>query len=297
MHLAPNLLGAFQIVLSAAGFATMAIFVKFAYAAGANLVTILSFRFSLAAVFFILVLYRRGVSLRLNKKMTLSLLAMGGLGYGSTSAFFAGSLHYLPASLSAMLLYTFPAIVSLLSFLTGEERFTRVKGAALAVCLVGLILTLGVSFANISLLGILLGLAAAVTYSVYIVIGNRLLKNTDTLLATGYICSAAAIVYTATGLATASLQFSLPYSAWASIVAIAVFPTIVGILFFFAGLKKIGPTSASIISTLEPAITVLLSILLLGEHITLLQLAGGILVLCGVILLQCYPDEKIMVKK
>jgi len=292
MHLAPNLLGTLQIILSAAGFATLAIFIKFAYAAGANLVTILSFRFSLAALFFILVLYLRGTSLRLNGRMTLSLLAMGGLGYGSMSAFFAGALHYLPASLSAMLLYTFPAIVSLLSFLAGDERFTRTKGAALAICLIGLILTLGVSFTNISLIGILLGLGAAVTYSVYIVVGNRLLKNTDTLLVTGYICASAAIVYTATGLATDSLQFSLPYSAWFCILGIAVFPTIVGILFFFAGLKKVGPTNASIISTLEPVITVLLSILLLGEKVTQAQVGGGIMILCGIILLQLYPGAR-----
>ena len=292
MNLAPNLLGTLQIILSAAGFATLAIFIKFAYAEGVNLVTILSFRFSLAALFFILVLYRRGPSLRLNRQMTFILLAMGGLGYGSTSAFFAGALHYLPASLSAMLLYTFPAIVSLLSFLVGDERFTLTKGSALTLCLLGLIFTLGVSFANISLIGILFGIGAAITYSVYIVVGNRLLKNTDTLLISGYICSSAAIVYTATGLATGSLQFSLPHSAWLSIVAIAIFPTIIGIIFFFAGLKKIGPTNAAIISTLEPVITVILSILLLGESITLSQLGGGIMILCGITLLQLYPDAK-----
>jgi len=292
MHLATNLLGTLQIILSAAGFATLAIFIKFAYAAGANLVTILAIRFIIAAFILVLILHYRGLSLRLNRKMTLALLAMGGLGYGSMSALFAGTLHYLPASLSAMLLYSYPAIVSLLSFFTGDERFTRIKGIALLICLIGLVLTLGVSFQSAAPIGVLLGLGSAIAYSIYIVIGNRLLKNTDALLVTGYICISAAIVFTLTGLGTGTLQLHLPYSAWFCILGIAVFPTIVGILFFFAGLKKVGPTNASIISTLEPVITVLLSILLLGEKVTQVQVGGGIMILCGIILLQLYPGAK-----
>ena len=292
MHLSPRLLGTLQIVLSAAGFATLAIFIKFAYAGGANLITILSIRFTLSGLFFLLILHQRGISLRLNKKMIFSLLAMGGLGYGSMSAFYGGSLYYLPASLSSMFLYTFPAMVSLISFLTGDERFTRIKGAALLLCLAGLSLTLGVSFAHISTVGVILSLGSAVSYSIYIVVGNRLLKNVDSLLVSCYICFAAAMVFTTAGLLTNSLNYALPASAWMYILAITIFPTIIGILFFFAGLKKVGPTNASIISTLEPLITVLLSILILNEQITGLQSCGGILILLGVILLQLYPGAK-----
>jgi len=288
MHLSNNLCGTFEIVLSAAGFATLAIIIKFAYAAGATLATILTIRFTLAALFFFVVLRSRGTSLRLPKQTMLRLLVLGGLGYGSMSALFAASLQYLPASLAAMLLYTYPAIVSLLSFLTGDERFNRLKGLALVLCLLGLTFTLGISFTQISTLGILCGLGAAVTYSLYIVLGNRLLKNIDTMVVTAYICASAAVVYATAGLLTGSLQFSLPLAAWISILAITIFPTIIGILFFFAGLKKIGPINASIISTLEPVITVLLSIALLDEKITLFQVTGGILILAGILLLQLY---------
>jgi drug/metabolite transporter (DMT)-like permease len=284
--------GTLLVILSAAGFATLAIFLKFAYAAGTNLMTILAFRFIVAALFLGLVLRWRGISLLLDAGMTLRLLAMGALGYGSMAFLFAASLYYLPASLSAMLLYTYPAIVSLLSFALGDERFTETKGTALTLCLAGLVLVLGTSFTGIHPVGVLLSLGAAVSYSCYIVVGSRLLKNVNCLLATFYVCSAAALVFTVIGLLTDGLQLVLPLSTWLILLGIAVFPTIIGVLCFFAGLSRVGATNASMISTLEPIITIFLSVALLGERITPLQMGGGLLILGGIIILQLWPGKR-----
>jgi drug/metabolite transporter (DMT)-like permease len=283
--------GALLIAASAAGFATLAIFIKFAYAAGASMITILAWRFVLAAICLGLLLKWRGVSLMLDKALLLRLALLGGLGYGSMSMLFAMTIKYVPASLAAMLLYTYPAIVSVLSFFIGDERYTWQKGLALTVCFSGLFLVLGVSFDNVSMLGFVLGLGAALVYSVYIVIGNRLLKSTNPLVTTTYVCTSAAIVFLVIGVATDSLNWSLPLTGWLSIIGITLLPTIVGIVGFFAGMSYVGATNASIISTLEPIITVLLSVALLNEKITPLQVGGGILILGSIVFLQLWAGK------
>ncbi|VBB07547.1 Hypothetical protein LUCI_2811 [Lucifera butyrica] len=283
--------GSLLAAASAAGFATLAIFIKFAYEAGANLITILSFRFLLAGIFLYGVLKLRGISLQVTRPMALSLFLMGALGYGSMSVLFGAALQYLPASLTALLLYTYPALVTLLSFAVGDETCSWQKGLSLTGCFCGLFLVLGVSVAGINGIGVALSLGAAVIYSVYIVISNRLLKDVNSMVVTTYVCLSAALVFWTAGLSTNSLTLVLSPLGWLSILGTAIFATLIGVLFFFAGVSRIGATNASIISTLEPVITVILSVVLLGDSITPAQAGGGLLILVSILLLQLWANN------
>jgi drug/metabolite transporter (DMT)-like permease len=69
-------------------------------------------------------------------------------------------------------------------------------------------------------------------------------------------------------------------------VLIALVSTVVAVSAFFAGLRRVGPSEAAILSTFEPPVTVALAFLVLGERLTPVQLAGGALVLAAVIVLQ-----------
>ncbi|MBP2638739.1 MAG: carboxylate/amino acid/amine transporter [Firmicutes bacterium] len=284
-------IGTLTIVASAAGFATLAILIKFAYAAGANAITILSARFLIAALFLGLLLKKRGISLYVGKKIGLQLFLLGALGYGNMALLFASSLNYLPASLTAMLLYAYPTLVTLMSFVLGNERFSFKKGSALFISFVGLILVLGVSYNEIHPVGVFLGLGSAFIYACYIIIGNRLLKDVTPLVTTIYVCASAAIFFILIGLVTGDLLFNLPLQGWLAMLAIAVFPTIIGILGFFSGSAHIGATNASIISTVEPLITVILAAILLNESITLAQALGGVLIITGIVILQVWSKH------
>lgn len=283
--------GALLIVASAAGFATLGILIKFAFAAGASITTIMAVRFLLAALCLVIVLRWRGVPLRLGRRGVVELTLMGAVGYGGMSMLFANGIHYLPASLAGLLLYTYPALVSLLSFLLGDERFTGRKGLALVLCLVGMVLVLNASFSGARLAGVLSILGAAGIYSCYIVIGNRLLKRLDPLVTSVYVCGTAGLAALLFGLATGSLTLLVPPAGWLAMLGIAIFPTMVGVIGFFAGLRLVGGTNAAIISTLEPLITIILSALLLGETITPLQGLGGAILLTGVIVLQLWGKD------
>lgn len=284
-------LGALLVLLSAAGFSTLAIFIKLSYAAGANTFTILTLRFVLASLCLWVLLKLLAISPRIPIKTAVRLCLMGALGYGSMSFFFAASLQFLPAALSEMLLFTYPILVSVLSFLIGDEQFNWQKGIALAICLLGLFFILGISFAGISHVGILLGLSSAVIYSCYILIGKRVLQNVHSLVATTYVSSAAALTFLTYTIGTNQLILNLPIDGWLALAGTAIFGTIVGILGFFAGLNKIGAANASIISTAEPVLTVLLSVFLLGERLTILQCLGVLLVIGSILLLQFFNNR------
>lgn len=283
-------LGAWFIVASAAGFATLGILIKYAFAGGANIVTILAGRFLIAAVFLLLYLRLRRIPLTISRKAFWQLTLMGAVGYGGMSMLYANGIHYLPASLTGLLLYTYPALVSLLAVLVGDERCTVQKGVALVICSAGLVLILGASFAGARLEGVLSVLGAAVIYSCYILIGNRILKSLDPLVTSLYVCSSAGLAFLLYGLASGDLLLKMVPAGWLSILGIAVFPTLFGVIGFFAGLRLIGATNASIISMLEPLITVLLSALLLGERIGWLQGLGGAVLLLGAVILQLWGN-------
>src|ERR1035437_3011500 len=131
--------GAWFIVASATGFATLGILIKCAFASGANINTILAGRFLIASLFLLLFLKVRRIPITISRKSAVQLTLMGAVGYGCMSMLYANSIHYLPASLTGMLLYTYPAVVALLAVAIGDERFTVMKGAALLLCSAGLV--------------------------------------------------------------------------------------------------------------------------------------------------------------
>jgi drug/metabolite transporter (DMT)-like permease len=113
---------------------------------------------------------------------------------------------------------------------------------------------------------------------VYIGVGARELAGVDALAAATLVCVAAA----------AALALAVPFHAprlpagatgWAATLAIGLVCTVLAILAFFAGLKRVGPATASILSTLEPVVTVLLAWIVLDETLSVMQLAGGAMVL------------------
>ncbi|WP_129126257.1 DMT family transporter [Geomonas oryzae] len=283
--------GAWFIAASAAGFATLGILIKSAFTGGANISTVLAGRFLIAGLFLLGILRARCIDCRLDKKVAFQLILMGAVGYGGMSGLYANAIHYLPASLTGMLLYTYPALVTVLALIMGEERFSGTKGVALVVCSVGLVLLLGASFEGAQLSGVLSVLGAAVIYSCYIIIGNRILKNLDPMVTSLWVCTAAGLAFLCYGAAKGEIILELSPQGWLSILGIAVFPTLFGVMGFFAGLRLVGATNASIISMLEPLITVLLSAVLLGERITALQGFGGAVLLFGGLILQLWGHE------
>ncbi|MGN7472256.1 DMT family transporter [Brevibacillus sp. SAFN-007a] len=281
----PLYVGVLYVLASAAGFGVMSIFAVYAYEAGASVSTLLFLRFLFAAALFFGLLVWRKESLRLNRRQALALFGLGGILYTLQSLSYFSAVQYISPSLAALFLYTFPVIVAVLSYLVDKEPLTKTTLFAMLLSLVGLGLVLGLSFGGIQPLGVLLAFAAALSYSVYIIVGNRVVKGLSPYVTSGYISlfAAASIFWVAQTEGGVDLAFAP--AGWWALAGIVVFSTVVAIGFFFRGLLLIGSTKASVLSTLEPVVTIVLSALLFGEAFSLLQLLGGCAVLAGAALI------------
>lgn len=265
------------IAVSAAAFGAMAIFARYAYRDGMDVQGVLLLRFAIAGgvlAALMLALRRpwpRGRALGVA-------CGMGAIGYVGQAACYFAALQYASAGLVALLLYTFPTIVCLLSVAFLGERLGARQGVLLAVSFAGTALMLGGGSGSGA--GIALALGAAAFYSVYIVVGARELGATDALASTTVVCLAACATLLGSTLWHAP---ALPATGagWMAMAGIALVSTVLAILAFFAGLKRLGPSTASIASTLEPLVTVALAAALLGETLSSIQLIGGALVLAS----------------
>jgi drug/metabolite transporter (DMT)-like permease len=278
--------GALLCLGSGAAFGAMAVFGTLAYAQGATVGTLLAVRFSLAAVLFWALVAATGGA-RLTRRDALAALALGAVGYASQAGCYFAALARLDASLLSLLLYTFPAIVAVAAVALGRERADARRAVALALATGGIALVVaGAGAGALDPLGAALGLAAAVVYSTYILVGDGIAGRVDPRVLSALVCTGAAATLTLASAALGDLRpGALTPAGWGWIAALAAISTVAAISLFFAGLRRVGPTTASILATMEPLTTVLLAFLVFGETLGIVQSVGGALVLAAVVTL------------
>lgn len=270
------------VVVSAVAFGSLAIFARLAYDAGGEPVAVLFLRFAIAAGVMAAVMTVRGEPWP-RGGVLLGCVLLGAIGYVGQSLAFFSALRYAPASLVSLLLYLYPAIVVALSVGVLGERLTRAKLVAVVLAVIGSALTIGPVEPGRAA-GIVLGVLSAVVYSVYIAAGAKLMPCVRAIPAATVIISSAAVVY---GVLALLLRPAFPSGAQGvlAVAGIALVATALAIVAFFAGLARVGPTEASTLSAFEPAVTVALAAVLLGERLATVQLLGGALILSAVVVL------------
>jgi drug/metabolite transporter (DMT)-like permease len=287
-----RLSGALLVALSAAGFGAMPIFARQAYAAGVDLYGILLPRFAIAGVLLALLAVLRGARMPPWRHVVM-LALLGGVGYAGQSMLYYSALHYASAGLVALLLYAYPFLVAILAAIFLREHLGLRQFVALPIAAIGLVLTIGGGTG--SALGAALALGAAAVYSIYIVGGTRVMRQVDPLAASGIVCGAAAVSLALVALVRVAggLPLSLPHDAAGAIpvLLIALVSTVLSITGLLVGLKWLGASLTSVISTLEPVVSVLLGALVLHEVVTTQQALGGAIVLAAAIWLALEPPR------
>jgi drug/metabolite transporter (DMT)-like permease len=277
--------GALLVLLSAFGFGLIPIFALYAYRSDINVSTLLFIRFALATILFlayVLIKYRR---INLSLRSLFYLFLLGGVCYTLQSTFYFTAVRYIAPSLAALLLYTYPITVVFLSCILDRERLTRLTVISIAISFTGVLLILGTSYGQISGVGILLALGAALIYSAYIILGNRVIKTIPPIITSTFVSMFAGMGVLIVSLFTENLNFTFRAGAWVPIFGLIIFSTILAILSFFRGIELLGPSKASILSMTEPLFTTISAVILLQDRLTPLQTIGGAAVLTGAILI------------
>ncbi len=269
------------ILVSATAFGAMPVFARFAYASGVDAFSLLFLRFTMATTLIATIMAIRRIPLPRGRAL-LGLIAMGAFGYVGQSMCYFTALRLASASLVSLVLYLYPVFVAGLAAVILKERLTATKLVALAVALAGAALTIGFGGGGTPA-GVAAALGAALAYSLYIIAGTRLLRSVAPIPATAVIMASTGLVYAGL-VAVRGPVWPATARGLLAIVAIAAISTVLATTTFFAGLERIGPTNASLLSTFEPVVAVVLAALVLGERLAPLSLLGGALILAAAIM-------------
>ncbi len=289
-HWPAERLGVACAVLAALGTSFKAIFVKLAYAsAPVEAITLLTLRMSflLPVVLWMAAALWRSAP-RLSGRDWALLVALGLLGnYAASILDFIG-LQYITAALERLILFTYPTLTVLIGVLFMGKRLTAQQLAALLLSYAGI----GLAFAHdLRLAGsqdaVLLGagfvFASAVSYALYSV-GSEVAVHRFGTLRFGALAMIVSTLATQLHFLLSqpltALQQPLPVYGYAG--AMALFSTLLPVFWQSAAVRRIGAARAVLIGTAGPILTIVLGWLLLGEPMSLAQLAGAALVLAGV---------------
>lgn len=287
---------------SGAAFGAMAVFGKLAYDEGVNPGTLLVVRFALAGALFWLLILAGGALREVRELPGRDVrvgLALGACGYAVQAGCFFLALERIDASLLALLLYTFPAMVAAAAVVLGRERVDGRRLAALVLASGGVVLVLaGAGAGALDPLGAGLALGAAMVYTTYILVSDGVVGRMRPRVLSALVCTGATASLVAGTLALGELHpGEVTLAGWGWLACLAVVSTVGAISLFFAGLDRVGPTTASILSTVEPVVTVLLAFLVFGETLGAVQLAGGALVIAAVVVLNARWNRRARVRE
>ena len=274
-------------LVSAACFGTLAVFTSLAYDRGAYPLQLLTWRFALAALLLGgYVAVTNPSALRVSSADLGRYAAMSVLGYGAASICFFFALTYTSASVVAILLYTYPAMVVLAEWAFLGERPSKARAFAVLLTFAGCALVVNPFGSDIavSAVGVLLGLGAAVGYTSFTMLSHRWMEGRPRTTLMTYLfvftslMAAVAAIITGTSLSVAEWGPEV----WLLLAGIVALPTFAAILLYLRALRGLGAGQAAVLSTFEPVFTIALAAVVLGDTLAPIQLAGTLLVLLGV---------------
>jgi len=278
-----ELKGSIFILFSAFMYATLPILVKLAYSTGlgpgSTLLLRYVFSFILLALLIKLVKHDRILSLDPPVIAQGIFLTVSGLFY-----FFA--LNTLSAGIATVIFFTHPVLVAILSILVYKETFVPRIFVGLTLALMGIALISGLvgSSPGLSSEGILFALLASICYSIYSLLGQKTVVRSNPLSITATLSLMAIIIIVPVYHSSLGFIFTLTSAQLLITLVMAVFNTLLAVLFFLKGVKNIGAARATLISTVEPVFCLMMAFLVLGETLTRAEVTGSAMVFASMLL-------------
>jgi drug/metabolite transporter (DMT)-like permease len=208
-----------------------------------------------------------------------------GVGYTAHAGLFSASLARLDAGLVDLLLFTYPALVMLGAVALRRERWSTRNAIALATATAGTACVLVGGLQSIDPLGAALALGSAVAYAAYILTSAGQLERTDPFLLTALVTTGAAITLSVGGTVQGDVSLHADASAFA-LIGVVGLVAVGGMSTFVAGIGLLGPSRASIVSAVQPALTPVVGFIAFADRLGPPQVLGAALVVAAVVVLE-----------
>jgi drug/metabolite transporter (DMT)-like permease len=221
--------------------------------------------------------------------------AFGFVGVAAFFVVYMTAISMTTVATAAILLYTAPAFVIVLSALLFGETLTTAKTIAVACAFIGCgLVGRGYDLASLrlNLPGVLAGLASGLAYALYTIFGKAALRRYTPVTTLTYTLGFGTIFLGTAALATGVIPRAHPSSGWVALVYLAFVTTLLAQALYLAGLRYIEAGPASLLATVEPVAAAVLGYIVLGERLEGLQIAGGVLVVGAVMLARARTGPK-----
>lgn len=287
-----RLIGCALVLLGAAGFSTKAILIKLAYGADAQLdaITLMALRMLFSLPLFLLAALwnqRKFSEPALDKKQWLVVIILGLMGYYIASYLDFLGLQTISAGLERLIIFSYPTFVVLFSAIFYRRALTASVLIALGLSYIGILLvfieSLSLASTNI-LLGSVFVFSSAIIFSFFVMGSGVMVHRIGSVRFTAYtmtVASVATLTHFAFHHDLVLTVSSIPLEIYGLSLIMAIFATVLPSFLMNNGIKKVGASSASILSSVGPIITLVLANRLLQETITDTQLLGTFFVLAG----------------
>ncbi len=271
-------------MLAALGFSFKSILVKFAFGYGVDAMTLMLMRVMISLpVILITLLFMEGRdAIKVSGKEIVLLAFMGIVGLGCAMLFSFYSLELIDASLSTLVVYTYPALTVMMLLVLFGEKAGASKFISLSLTSIGLFMVVRADhsdFLALNIKGVLSALIAALCFALYNVLSEKVLKRLSPIRVTSYCMAFLAGFY---ALVFNGGPYPTAFPVWGIAGLLAIFAGFLPFILFLYGIKRIGAGRTAIIGSIGPVFTVLWAYMLLGEHLDMVQLSGMMVVILGV---------------
>lgn len=282
------------ILLAGIMWGVIGIFVRELNKAGFSSIQISAMRWIVSAIIvFVVVLIKNAKKLKIKISDIWLFILVGIFSSLAMSTFYFMSMELTSVAVSDVLMYTAPVWVIIFSGVFLKEHITLKKTVCVIFAVIGCALVCGVfeqDNGKFNPVGVIFGLCSGIAYSLYSVIGKVILKKYDkvTLMAYNFIFAAVGALFIADIPKTAEIIGRNMYSL-ISILLLAVIGTVLPFMMYTIGLKNTNASKAAVLCCIEPVTAAIVSVFILNEPMSFIQIIGIGIIMFTIILLQKQP--------
>lgn len=283
-------LGYLYVVIAALLWAVSGSSAKFLFHSGVSPFQLVQLRLTISSglLFMVLLIWRRNL-MRIMKGDFFYFVFFGAVVMAAVQFTYLFAISKINVAAAILLQYLAPVFIAIYSFVFAKEKPGLITILSIAGAITGCYLVVGAYNLNLFSLnktGIIAGILSAIAFAWYSVQGEYGMRKYDPVTVLFFALLFAAITWNVLHPPLEAFFHTRSLLQWGLIFYIGIFGTVIPFGFYFEGINLIRSTRASITGTLEPISAAAISYFFLNEILEPLQMAGGIIVIAAIILLQ-----------